>query len=75
MRVVGGEHAADSDGIVPRSEICRQLGILQTDRGRYWIVSWALFWLDESGRARPHPGLGWSAVPHSGSARLVFAAT
>lgn len=64
--VVGVLAAAGGDGIVPRAEIARRLGIPQTDRGRYWIVSWALFRLHEQGRARQHSsGMGWSAVGSS----------
>lgn len=64
--VAGVLAAAQGDGIVPRVEIARRLGIPQTDRGRYWIVSWALFRLHEHGRARQHPsGMGWSAVGSS----------
>lgn len=65
-RAVAGvlaQAAADGDPIVTRAEICRRLGIPQTERGRYWIAQWALFRLHEAGRARQHPsGLGWSAV-------------
>ena len=61
--------AAEGDPIVARAELCRRLGIPQTERGRYWIASWALFRLHEAGRAVQHPsGLGWSAAPHTAPA-------
>ena len=61
--------ADEGDPNAPRSELCRRLGIPQTERGRYRIASWALFRLHETGRVVPHPsGLGWSAAPHTGPA-------
>ncbi len=59
--MVLSEAARSGRPAISRAEISRRVGIPETNRGKQWITSWVLFWLEEQGKVRQHkPRQGWS---------------